>query len=129
MSFKSSQSVSFNLIERSDLPRKEFAAGERIVEAGDAAHEMFLVHEGRVEIRVGDTVVEIIEKGGIFGEMALIDHSKRSADAYAVEPTTIIPIDERLFTILVQDTPFFALDVMRILAERLRAMDEKIAGH
>ena len=50
----------------------------------------------------------------------MIDHSQRSADAVAMEPTEIVPVDERLFVILVQDTPYFALDVMRVLAERLR---------
>jgi CRP-like cAMP-binding protein len=44
----------------------------------------------------------------------------------AREDTEIIPINERLFVILVQDAPYFALDVMRTLVERIRAMNRRI---
>jgi CRP/FNR family cyclic AMP-dependent transcriptional regulator len=87
---------------------------------------MFLVRFGRVAIQVGDQTVEEVEAGGIFGEMALIDHAPRSASAVAVEDSELIPIDERLFVILVQDAPYFALDVMRVLAERLRKMNQRL---
>jgi len=87
---------------------------------------MFLVRKGRAEIRVKDLPVEEVSAGGIFGEMALIDQSPRSATVVAREDTEIIPINERLFVILVQDAPYFALDVMRTLVERIRAMNRRI---
>jgi CRP/FNR family transcriptional regulator, cyclic AMP receptor protein len=58
--------------------------------------------------------------------MALIDHAERSATAVVTIDSEIIPIDEKRFLFLVQQTPFFALDVMRVLAHRLRAMDQKL---
>jgi CRP-like cAMP-binding protein len=58
--------------------------------------------------------------------MALIDHSPRSATIVAVEDTELVPINERLFVVLVQDTPFFALDVMRVLVERIRLMNRRV---
>lgn len=127
MSLIKTKPISFEMLDRSDMPVRRFEPGETIVSAGDDAKEMFLVRSGRVEIRVGGKTIEEIGEKGIFGEMALIDHSKRSADAVAAEPTEIVPVDERLFVILVQETPYFALDVMRVLAERLRAMNEKLA--
>mgnify|MGYP000091376663 CR=1 FL=1 len=127
MSSSTPQLLSIQILDRPDTPSRQIAAGEHIVRAGDEAHEMFLVRNGRVEIQVNGKTVEEIGPGGIFGELALIDHSKRSADAVAAEPSDVIPIDDRLFVVLVQETPFFALDVMRILAERLRAMNEKLA--
>ncbi|WP_421725907.1 Crp/Fnr family transcriptional regulator [Bauldia sp.] len=127
MSLFKTSPISFEMLDRSETPSRRYEAGETIVSTGDEAKEMFLVRSGRVEIRVGDKAIEEIGAHGIFGEMALIDHSKRSADAVATEPTEIIPVDERLFVVLVQDTPYFALDVMRVLAERLRAMNEKLA--
>lgn len=52
--------------------------------------------------------------------MALIDASTRSATAVARSDRELIPVDEKPFTFLVQQTPFFAIHVMRVLADRLR---------
>jgi CRP-like cAMP-binding protein len=52
--------------------------------------------------------------------MALIDRSPRSADAVAKTDCTLAVVTQRRFTFLVQETPFFAVDIMRVLAERLR---------
>jgi CRP/FNR family transcriptional regulator, cyclic AMP receptor protein len=118
--------TSFDILENADLPGKSFAAGEEIIIAGAPSKEMFVVRKGRVAIKVHGRTVEEIGPGGIFGEMGLIDHEDRSATATSVEASEVVPIDERLFVILVQDTPHFALDVMRTLVERIRAMNERI---
>jgi CRP/FNR family transcriptional regulator, cyclic AMP receptor protein len=93
---------------------------------GSVAQEMFLVRNGRAEIHVRGQPVEEVGPGGIFGEMALIDKSTRSATVVAVGDAEIIPVNERLFVILVQDAPYFALDVMRTLVARIRAMNRRI---
>jgi CRP-like cAMP-binding protein len=77
-------------------------------------------------VRVHGETVEEIGAGGIFGEMALIDQSPRGATVTAVEDCEVIPIDERLFIILVQRSPYFGLEVMRILVGRLRSMNEGV---
>jgi CRP/FNR family transcriptional regulator, cyclic AMP receptor protein len=59
--------------------------------------------------------------------MALIDSLPRSATAIAVTDCRLAPINEKQFLLLVQETPFFSLYVMRVLAERLRKMDTAIA--
>jgi CRP/FNR family transcriptional regulator, cyclic AMP receptor protein len=118
--------IDFKILDRPDVPLTNVAAGEVILKKGDPAKEMFLVRKGKVAIKVGDKTVEEIASGGIFGEMALIDREPRSASAVAVEDSEIIPIDERLFIILVQDAPYFALDVMRVLAERIRKMNQRL---
>ena len=105
---------------------RKAAARETIILEGSVANEMFFVRKGRVEIRVKDMPVEEVGPGGIFGEMALIDQSPRSASVVAIEDTEIVPISERLFIILVQDAPYFALDVMRLLVERIRAMNKQM---
>ena len=56
----------------------------------------------------------------IFGEMALIDNEPRSATAVAITDVELVPISEKQFLFLVSQTPYFALKVMRILAQRLR---------
>ena len=67
-------------------------AGDVIFREGDAAGEMYVIKTGTVEIRVGNRVLEKLGENTIFGEMALIDSSRRSADAVAVTDATIIPV-------------------------------------
>ncbi len=98
--------------------------GEKVFQVGDPADDMYIVRAGSVEIRADGNTLERVEANGIFGEMALIDNAPRSADAVIVEDADILPVDKKLFIFLVHETPYFALDVMRILAQRLRAMNE-----
>jgi len=62
----------------------------------------------------------------VFGEMALIDGSPRSATAIAAEASEVAPIDQAAFTHLVRHDPEFALRVMRILAGRIRQMNASL---
>jgi CRP-like cAMP-binding protein len=126
MSVLKTHTIDFRILDKPDVPVRKVAAGETIILEGGAANEMFLVRKGRAEIRVKDMPIEEVGPGGIFGEMALIDQSPRSATVVAAEDTEIVPINERLFVILVQDAPYFALDVMRTLVARIRAMNQRM---
>ena len=84
---------------------------------------MYTVIEGEVEIIINDTVIETVEPGGILGELALIDNKPRSATAIAKTNCKLVPIDEKRFTFLIQQTPYFSIQVMRIMADRLRSMN------
>lgn len=126
MSVLQQHKIDFRVLDRSDVPTRSVSAGTAILNEGDIAKEMFLVRSGTVAIKVHGKAVEEVESGGIFGEMALIDNEARSASAVAVTDCELVPIDERLFVILVQDAPYFALDVMRVLAERIRAMNKLV---
>ena len=81
---------------------------------------MYVVIEGEVEIRAKEKTIVTTGAGGIFGEMALIDDAPRSASAVAKTACKVVPIDKRRFNFLIQQTPFFALSVMRIMSDRLR---------
>lgn len=118
--------IDFHILDRSEVPTRKIAAGEKIIVEGSVANEMFLLRKGRAEIRVHGQPVEEVGDGGIFGEMALIDQASRSATVVAVEDCEVVPINERLFVILVQEAPYFALDVMRTLVERIRAMNSRL---
>jgi CRP/FNR family transcriptional regulator, cyclic AMP receptor protein len=100
---------------------KEVPAGEVIFEAGTEGHEMFGVVEGEVELTMPNGVSTRVGPDGTFGEMALVDHSPRSATAVAVSDTKLAVINDKMFLFLVHETPMFALQVMGSLAERLRA--------
>ena len=110
--------IDFKLL--ADADSRSFKAGETIFRAGDPASELYVVQSGTVEIRIGDRVIETVSENGIFGEMALIDAAPRSATAVAAGDVRLVPVAQKQFLFLVSQTPFFALNVMRVLARRLR---------
>ena len=101
---------------------EKFADGSIIFSKGDPGDCMFGVVEGEVEIVLNDKVIDTLSSGAILGEMGLIDHSPRAATARAKGSAKLVRIDERRFNFLVQQTPFFALQVMRIITARLRKL-------
>ena len=104
---------------------ESFASGETIFEQGDPGDRMYVVIEGAVEIILRGESINRLTPGELFGEMALIDSRPRSATARAAEPTKVVPVDRFSFIYYVQNSPYFALDVMEIMAERLRIHMEK----
>ncbi len=101
---------------------RSLPAGSVIFEAGDAGDEMYLIREGEVEIRTGERVLRTLGPGDLFGEMALISKQPRSATAVARTDCILLPVDERRFLFLVQQSPYFSLHVMETLAARLRSL-------
>ena len=102
-----------------------YAPGEMIFEEGQPGDVLYVVQDGEVEILVGAEVMETLDAGEIFGEMALIEHKGRSASARAKTDCRVVPVDEQRFGFLVQQTPHFAITVMQTMAERLRRMNER----
>jgi CRP/FNR family cyclic AMP-dependent transcriptional regulator len=118
--------VDYGLLEHPDLPQRKVAKGETVIRQNDnvAAEEMFFVRSGSVTVAINGKIVETVTRGGIFGELAMIDRSPRSATVTAREDTVLVPISQRTFLVFAQAMPLFAIEVMRILAERLRVMNE-----
>ena len=95
-------------------------AGQVIFERGDHSDFMYGIVDGKVEIRVGDRLLETIGDGAVFGEMSLIDHEPRSATAVAKTECRVVQVDAAGFYKLIAENPAFALDVMRTMSTRLR---------
>jgi CRP-like cAMP-binding protein len=104
-----------------DGRRVAFADGGVVFIKGDPGDHAYVVASGRVEIREGGRVIEVMEVGELFGEMALIDSEPRSASAVAVDRTELIVIDRQTFERLVREEQEFAVKVMRLMSRRLRA--------
>lgn len=98
----------------------EVPEGAVIFHEGDTGAEMYGIVEGTVELRSGGKVLRTLGPDDVFGEMALVDQSPRSAAAVAESPCVLAVIDRRRFLFLVQETPTFALQVMSAMASRLR---------
>ena len=112
--------INFGLLTKVSGETRTYAPGQAIFEKGDEGLELFVVKQGKIELRLGDRLLSTIGNGDIFGEMALVDGSPRSASAIAVSDVEVVPVSEKQFVYLVGETPYFALNVMRVLAQRLR---------
>ena len=112
---------------RRDQDALTFSAGTTIFSEGDAGDAMYVVVEGEVNLIVHATLVETLAPGGMFGEMALLGKKEpRTASAVAATDCKLSAIDAKRFMFLIQQTPFFALQMMQVMADRLRQMDKRL---
>lgn len=101
-------------------------AGQPLFSEGEEGHLMFVLTTGTAEVFVNQRVVETLQHGSIVGEMGLVSPGPRSATVIAKTDCEFVAVDEKRFQFLVQQTPFFATQVMRVMAERLRALNQLI---
>jgi CRP-like cAMP-binding protein len=107
---------------------REVTAGELIFHEGDLGTEMFIVHEGKVEIlkqvEGGELKpLVVFEKGDFFGEMAILEDLPRTASARAVTDGTLLVINGSTFDQMLRANPEIAVRMMRKLSRRLRETD------
>lgn len=113
-------------IFRNETDTLAIPAGQTVFNEGDTGNTMYVVVEGDVDLLVKGKLVESLGPGGVLGEMALLDNVPRSASAIAKTACRLVEINEKRFKFLVQQTPNFALQLMRVIADRLRRMDDRL---
>lgn len=109
-----------------DKEKMSVAAGDFVFKTGEPGNVMYVVMDGEVNILEGPILLESAGPGSIIGELALIDDEPRSATVVAKTDCRLVPVDRRRFEFMVQETPFFALTVMKVLADRLRRTNAQI---
>ena len=87
---------------------------------------MYVLSIGTAEVRVGHHVVESLQHGSVVGEVSMVLPGPRSASVVATSDCEFVAVDEKRFQFLVQQTPFFATQVMRVMAERLRNVNHML---
>lgn len=97
-----------------------FKANQQIFKEGEKGRFMYVILEGEVDVMVNGKRVDTVGAGQVLGEMALIDTRPRSATAIARTDCKVVPVSKTHFIYLVQQRPNFALEVMRMMADRLR---------
>jgi len=117
--------VRLDMFADDEHPR-ECGLGETIFQRYDMGAEMYVVLEGEVELTIDSKVLEVLGPGEPFGEMALIDQIPRTATAIAKTPCKLSVISEKRFLFMVQQTPEFALLIMKVMADRLRRMNARL---
>ena len=106
---------------------KTFSAGSLIFQAGERGDVIYGIISGEVEILVNGKVVETIQKGDVFGEGALLhlDH-QRDSTAIAKTDSLLAFLEREHFMFAVQQTPMFALEVMKSYSDRLRRLKHQL---
>jgi len=100
--------------------------GDFLFHEGDDADALYIVARGMLRIMSGSAVYETVQAGCIVGEMAIVDQgTPRSASVIAGTYAELIRVDPAQFTELVAAAPEFALMVMRVMARRLRLMNQR----
>ncbi len=105
----------------------EFSAGDYVFREGDLGTEMYILHEGRVEIlkamKGDEKQLAVLEKGDFFGEMAILEDLPRTASARALTPVKVLHINGSTFDQMLRSNPEIAVRMMRKLSRRLRETD------
>jgi CRP/FNR family transcriptional regulator len=108
--------------------QRDFDAGTMIVEQGETGVGLYVLVQGvvRVEQRLADGSIRqlaLLERGDIFGEMALLDTSPRSASVFAIESTSALVIPIFDFRALLHDDADIAIKLLAVLSRRVRAAE------
>ncbi len=106
--------------------------GDILFNEGEAPDSLFVVVSGRIAIANRsvdgrESVVALMESGDLFGEMGLFDSLGRSAESRALEPSKVLQISYDPVRDLYESSPLELWNVVKLLATRLRAMDEALA--
>lgn len=108
-----------------------YRRGQQIVAKGDPGESMMAVLRGRVAIGATSPdgrqlVLSVLQVGDVFGEIALLDGKKRTADATALADCEILIISRRSFWSLLERRLELCVDLMLVLCDRLRHTNEQV---
>jgi CRP/FNR family transcriptional regulator, cyclic AMP receptor protein len=106
-------------------------AGAVIFQKGDPGNSMIAVVRGRVKICAHSSegkelILNIIERGGLFGEIALFDGEPRTADAIALEDTDLLSLERSRFQPFLKENPDLALRLLAVVCKRFRETSEHL---
>lgn len=118
----------------SSTHEKNLVRGDVLFKEGDAPDALYIVLSGRIAIAIDnkpldsrESVVALMVEGDLFGDLALLDGGARSALARALEPSTVLHIPYSAVEPQLSSNPDLLWGITRVLARRLRAMDEALA--
>ncbi|QFS48490.1 cyclic nucleotide-binding domain-containing protein [Nostoc sphaeroides] len=110
--------VTISIFQKQPDPQA-FSAGQVIFEEGQPGDNMYGILEGEVDVLVNGKLVETIDTGDVFGVGVLVGVKNRTYTAIAKVDSKLVFLDDKGFLFAVQETPMFAIEVMRSYSERL----------
>ncbi len=112
---------------------REFQADEHLFWAGDEGAGAVLMLSGRVTISHNGTKLAEMQRGDIFGEVALVDGKERTADAVAIEPSSVVFFLRADLDEWSKSQPEHACTLLRnlggMLAQRLLQANQALSGN
>ncbi len=103
----------------------DYDAGQVLCTEGAVGRELIMIIEGEAEVDRGGKTVAKVGPGDFIGEMSLLDGGPRSATVTTTSPVRALVLPTREFWQVLDEVPALAHRLLRTLAERLRAMDER----
>ncbi len=115
------------------LTEKRFPKDAHIVQQDQPGDSLFIIKSGRVKVVIygensREVILNLLKEGDFFGEMALFDDQPRSAHVIASEDTTVLGVTQSQFEEHLTHNPRSALNIIRVLSQRLRRADEIIGN-
>lgn len=111
--------------------RMSFRADAILFEEGDVGNSAYIIMEGQAEVVIatnaGPRVIAKVGKNDFVGEIAILCDVPRTATVRAVTPLTTLCITKDLFFRLVTEFPQMAVEIMRVLAQRLDRTNKALA--
>lgn len=104
----------------------ELNSGETLFREGDIGNAMYVLIEGQAEISIDGVLFEECTQGSFVGEMAVIDGSPRYATVTASTKCKFVVVDTKRFHYLVDESPGFAIEIMRVIAQRLKKTSMRV---
>lgn len=110
---------------------RTYGVNEPVFLKGDPARGMMAVTRGRVRISSysadgREVVLNVINPGEVFGEIALIDGGERTADAVAMEETELKVLERRDFLPFLERNPELCIQLLKVMCNRLRRTSEQL---
>ena len=96
----------------------EVEEGKHLVDEGRFAYEFFVIEEGSAAVRHGDEVVAELGPGDFFGEIALLEHVRRTASVVATSPMRAVVMFGRDFRSMENEMPAVADRIKQAVEER-----------
>jgi hypothetical protein len=109
---------------------QDYAEDRTVIKQNDTGETLFLIIQGRVQVVMEESggqevVLNHIEAGGAFGEMALIDDHPRSATIRTLEPCRFLLLHKQEFKEIALEFPRVTLQICSVLSQRLRDIQGK----
>ena len=119
------------LVER--MNSHSFSAGRRVFSFGESGDSLYIINVGEVEISVKDStgdkiILTTLGPSEFFGELALFDPGTRTATALVLQDAVILELSRDNLNKFLSVSPDAALDILAVMARRLREADHLLMG-
>jgi len=103
-------------------------AGYTLADQGQTGREAFVIVDGSATVRRNGKKVAVLGPGAVVGELSLLDHGPRTATVTTDSESTVLVLDQRHFTSVIDEVPHISHKIMAVLAGRIRDLDRQIYG-